>query len=222
LALEAMPLTDDLKRLAITLFDLRGAPKDVLQTLSGLDLPLAQQPIVQTLKTLVDLLEVSDRNHPNYHIPAFILDLSLIQTFDYYTGIVFEVINQTATGYNILAQGGRYDTLLSLYHPQGKGVPGIGFVLNMDDVQRLLAPRGQIPQATPATDWLVVPKSPSAAAAAFTYAQRIRSAANLVRVEVELQSADNMNTIRAQAKQRRIQQIAWVDEDGTPHIEAVH
>lgn len=224
LALEEMPLTAELKQLAVTLFDLRGTPKDVLQTISSLDLSADQQATVQGLKTLVDLLESTTPQDTPCHIPAFILDLSLIQTFDYYTGIVFEVINRTATGYNVLAQGGRYDTLLSLYHPQGQGMPGVGFVFNMDDVQKLLLPKGQLPQSTPASHWLVVPKTPAAVAAAFRYAQRIRTSTNLVRVEVELQGCADANAgaIRTQAKQRHIQQIAWVDTDGTPDVEAIH
>jgi len=55
-----------------------------------------------------------------------ILDLSLIQTLDYYTGIVFEVVSDIEAQTRILGQG-RYDQLLGLYHPQGETIPGIGF-----------------------------------------------------------------------------------------------
>ena len=221
LALESMPLVDELKQHALMLFDLRGEPKSVLQKVSLLELTSAQKDIVNNLKALVEMLESSRRQHSSCTIPSFILDLSLVRPFDYYTGIVFEVVNQTATGYNVLGQGGRYDQLLGLYHPQGEGVAGIGFVFNMEDLQKLLAPRGQLPKAMPASHWLVVPKSPTAAAAAFAYAQRIRESTNLVRVEVDLGDRPTPEDTKTYAKHRHIQQIAWIDADGTPEIEAI-
>ena len=219
LALESLPLSDELTQRALTLFDLRGTPQDVLQRVSELQLTPEENTIVGKLKTLVDMLESSQ--HPNTQIPSFILDLSLIRPFNYYTGIVFEVINQTDTGYNILGQGGRYDELLGTYHPQGKGVPGIGFVVNLDPIQKLLIPRGHLPQHTPKSDWLVVPKSAGAAVAAFAHAQRIRESTNLVRVEVALAGHASPEHTHAYAKQCGIKQLAWIDEDGTPTIEAV-
>ena len=219
LAIEAMPLTDVLKQRALTLFDLRGTPKDVLQRVSTLDLTADEQAIVENLKTLVEMLE--NTRHPNAAIPSFILDLSLIQSFNYYTGIVFEVINQTETGYEVLGQGGRYDELLATYHPQGNGVPGIGFVVNLDPIQKLLVPRGNLPQSTPQSDWLVVPKSANAAAAAFAHAQRIRESTALVRVEVSLDGHAEPDKTHSYAKTCGIKQIVWVDTEGTPEIEAV-
>lgn len=219
LTLETMPLTDKLKQRALTLFDLRGVPQDVLQQVSALQLTPAQQTIVENLKTLVDMLESTQ--HSNVHLPSFILDLSLIRPFNYYTGIVFEVINQTETGYNILGQGGRYDDLLGTYHPQGEGVPGIGFVVNLDPIQKLLVPRGELPQSTPKSDWLVVPKAPAAAAAAFAHAQRIRESTNMVRVEVAVNAQKSSGDILDYAKLCGIKQIAWVDRDGKPEIETI-
>ncbi|MEM9215093.1 MAG: ATP phosphoribosyltransferase regulatory subunit [Cyanobacteria bacterium P01_F01_bin.150] len=219
LALETMPLTDDLKQRALTLFDLRGTPQDVLQRVFTLQLTPDEQAIVNNLKTLVDLLESTE--HPNTKLPSFILDLSLIRPFNYYTGIVFEVINQTETGYDLLGQGGRYDELLATYHPQGDGVPGIGFVVNMDPIQKLLGSKGHLPQSTPKSDWLVIPKSADAAAAAFTHAQRIRESTNLVRVEVAVDGHTSSVDTHTYAKICGIKQLAWIDADGTPEIEAV-
>jgi len=237
LALEDMALGEGLKELALTLFDLRGTPEAVLKTVSSLDLTPSQKTIIQKLTDLVDLLSTGCTAQPPdtpssgaapMDLPAFTLDLSLIRPFDYYTGIVFEVINQTATGYNILAQGGRYDTLLELYHPQGKDVAGIGFVINVDDVQKLLAPRGHLPQTTPSSDWLVVPTSSDATSAAFAYAQRLRQSATLIRVEVALESVSRSDssgadreTIRQSARTHQITKIAWIDADGTPDIETL-
>ncbi|NEQ29085.1 MAG: ATP phosphoribosyltransferase regulatory subunit, partial [Microcoleus sp. SIO2G3] len=152
-------------------------------------------------------------------IPNLTIDLSLMRTFDYYTGIVFEVVS--SSGQRILGQGGRYDQLLGLYHPQGQSYPGVGFVLNIEELHQTLLPSGQLPSRTPAIDWLVVPKTPQAYAAAFAYAQTLRQSADLVRVEVELGERQTPDAIRQYGRDRRIRQIAWVDEAGDSAIEVL-
>lgn len=211
LALEALPLSADLRQLALLLFDLRGQPAQVLQQVSQLDLNPEQRASVSRLKSLIELLEAS-----RAWKPPLILDLSLIQTFDYYTGIVFEVVSAQ----RVLGQGGRYDQLLGLYHPKRESQPGIGFVLNIEELHQVLLPKGALPAQTVPSDWLVVAASPDAQAAAFAYAQKLRESAHLVRVELEL-AQRSPDEIRAYAAARQIKQMAWVDADGLPQIEAL-
>ncbi len=205
--LETLPIADDLRQHALFLLDLRGSPADVLQHVVQLPLEPPQQEAVTNLKSLVDLL-------PSSQTSTITLDLSLVQTFDYYTGIVFEVVCHSATGQWVLGQGGRYDRLLSLYHPQGAPCPGIGFSLNIDDIRQALMPSAQVPSHLPASDWLVVPLSPQAYGAAFCHAQELRSAPGNARVELHLDIDYDQQAIRTIAQQRRIQQIAWVTADG--------
>lgn len=214
IALETLPLSAELREQALFLLDLRGQPTDVLQRVSSLDLDNAQRTIVNRLKALTELLEASSTR-----LPSIVLDLSLIQAIDYYTGIVFEVVGPS--GRRVLGQGGRYDQLLGLYHPQGENCPGIGFVLNIEDLHQVLLALGQLPLQTPTGDWLVVPTSPQACAAAFAHAQKIRESAHLVRVEVELNDAIDPEAIQAYAQRRQIKQIVWVSEEGVPKIEPV-
>ena len=140
----------------------------------------------------------------------------MIQTFDYYTGIVFEAVSAQ----RVLGQGGRYDQLLGLYHPKRESQPGIGFVLNIEELHQVLLPKGCLPAQTAPSDWLVVSASPDAQAAAFTYAKKLRESAHLVRVELEL-AERSPDEIRAYASQRQIKQIAWVQADGLPQIESL-
>ncbi|MFQ3628532.1 MAG: ATP phosphoribosyltransferase regulatory subunit, partial [Cyanobacteriota bacterium] len=218
LQLESLPLSPDLRERALLLLDLRGRPADVIQRVSALDLDAQQRDAVNALKSLLELLHDSfGREHRSP--PNLVLDLSLVQTFDYYTGIVFEVVSSGNSGQRVLGQGGRYDQLLSLYHPQQQTCPGIGFTFNIEDLHQVLLPTGQLPAQTPPSDWLVVPKTPEAIAAAFAYAQTIRDSAHLVRVEVDLVPRDSLDATRRYAGDRRIGHIAWIAADGTPEIE---
>lgn len=215
IALENLSLPVKLRERALLLFDLRGRPEDVLQQVSCLDLDEAGEQIVNNLKSLVELLACSC-SEP---LPL-ILDLSLLQTFDYYTGIVFDAIALKDNQFHTLAQGGRYDQLLGVYHPQGKSSPGIGFSFYLEDLHSCLLATKALPQETPASDWLVIPKNPQAESAALLYAQKLRSSKHLVRVEVELEKRAP-EQIREYARIHRLNRLAWVSEDGTPVIEAV-
>jgi len=214
-ALETLPLSPELQKRALFLFDLRGRPEDVLQKVASLDLNLCEQKIVNNLKSVIELLRQSSPSP----LPL-ILDLSLVQTIDYYTGIVFQVVSNTDTSQRILGQGGRYDQLLGLYHPQGETYPGIGFCLNIEDLHYILLSSPQLPRQIPASDWLVAPEMPQAEAAAFTYAQRLRDSEHLVRVEMDL-GGRTPSDIRDYARRRRITYIAWIKADGTPVIETL-
>ncbi|AFY42458.1 ATP phosphoribosyltransferase regulatory subunit [Nostoc sp. PCC 7107] len=211
--IDTLPLSEDLRDRARIMLDLRGKSQDVLQKVSSLGLDAEQQAAVNSLNSLVELLE-GERNFP------VILDLSLIQTIDYYTGIVFEIVNNSDYPARVLGRGGRYDQLLGLYHPQGENIPGIGFVLNIEDLYQVLLSSQQLPQDIPASNWLVVPETENAEAAAFAYSQKLRDSTHLVIVEMELGGRD-AEAIRQYASDRRIAQIAWIKADGSPTIESI-
>jgi ATP phosphoribosyltransferase regulatory subunit len=221
-ALEEMQLAPELRQHALDLLDLRGHPEDVLQGLGQLTLEADAQSAVERLKSLVAMVREVCREGGDRTAPAITLDLSLIQPFDYYTGLVFEVVSGPEQGCQVLGRGGRYDHLLALFQGQGDGFPGIGFVLNIESLHQVLLSTGHLPQDTPPSDWLVVPTVPQAAAAAFTYAQTLRTSASLVRAEVHLAPDESPTATRDLARQRRISRIAWIGPDGLPDIEALN
>ena len=216
ITLENLDVADELRQRALQMLDLRGRPQDVLQAVSQFDLTSDKQAIVHELKSLVELLQSADPDQP------FILDLSLIQSFDYYTGMVFEVVANMPQGRQVVGKGGRYDNLLGVFDPKGRSYPGIGFMFNVESLHQALLGTGHLPDATPASDWLVVPKTPQAALAAFQYAQTIREGNALIRVELYLEPEDDAAIIRDRARDRRISRIAWITEDSPPAIETVN
>ncbi|MFO0055388.1 MAG: ATP phosphoribosyltransferase regulatory subunit [Dolichospermum sp.] len=211
--LDTLPLGEELHQRAKIMLDLRGDSREVLEKVSSLHLEPDQQEAINNLKSLVELLEGKF---------PLILDLSLIQTIDYYTGIVFEVvsdISDTNVQAQVVGRGGRYDQLLGLYHPQNESIPGIGFELSIDDLYQILSFNQQLPQNIPASHWLVVPETPGAEAAAFDYAEKLRNTIDLVRVEIDLGGRD-VSAIRQYASDRSITKIAWIKADGSHTIEA--
>jgi len=215
IGLEQLPLSAELRDRALMLLDLRGNPGDVLQQVSRLDLTPSQQDALTNLKSLIDLLQET----APFPIPV-ILDLSLIQTFDYYTGIVFEVVTQQAGSVRVLGQGGRYDQLLGVYHPQGESQPGIGFSWQIEELHQVLLPTGQLPE--PATcDWLVVPLDACACATAFRHAQHLRQTDHALQVELDL-GGRTPDEVRDDARDRRIASIAWVQANAEIRVEPVH
>ncbi|MGF1520872.1 MAG: ATP phosphoribosyltransferase regulatory subunit [Leptolyngbyaceae cyanobacterium] len=214
--LETLDLPSELRDRALQMLDLRGHPKDILQAVSQLGLNDHQHSIVSALKSLVDTLQSSTT------VKSLILDLSLIQSYDYYTGIVFEVVALTPQGRQVVGKGGRYDNLLGVFHPKGQSYPGIGFMFSVESLHQAIIGTGYLPQSTPASDWLVVPRTIQAAALAFKYAQTIREGGAPIRVELYLEPETDMNLIRDRARTRNISRIAWIAEDGSPEIETVN
>lgn len=211
--IDTLPLSEEHRDRAKVMLDLRGKSAEVLQKIGTLNLDTGQQEAVNNLKALVELIE-SQGNC------SLILDLSLIQTFDYYTGFVFEVVSDIDNQARVIGRGGRYDKLLGLYHPQSKDIPGTGFALFIEDLYHVLSTSGQLPQPKLASDWLVVPENSSAIAAAFTYAEKLRSSTHLVKVEMELSRRDKQ-AIQKYASDREIAQIAWIKADGSKTVESV-
>ncbi len=212
ITLESLELNAALKAQALMLFDLRGKPETVLSKISALDLDDHAQTIVNNLKSLIELLNSSAKQP----LPLT-LDLSLLQTFDYYTGIVFEAVSFQDNQSYILAKGGRYDRLLGLYDPQGQTSPGIGFSLSIEDLHSCLLATDKLPQQAPSSDCLVIPTTKDVSAAALKYARQLRKDSS-IRVELDLGNRSE-TAIKQYAQTCRIKQLIWIEADGTPRVE---
>ena len=213
ITLEKLDLTADLKARALMLFDLRGKPEIVLSKISTLDLDDTARSTVNNLKSLIELLDSSSQRP----LPLT-LDLSLLQTIDYYTGIVFKAVSFQDHQSYILAKGGRYDRLLGLYDPQGKTSPGIGFSFSIEDLHSCLLSTDKLPQQAPSSDCLVIATTKEAESAAFQYARQLRN--DSIKVELEL-SDRNPAAIAQYARTCRIEKLIWIETDGTSRVETL-
>lgn len=215
-ALENLPIPDQSRSRALELLDLRGTPQDVLARVMNLPWISDFSGEIDYLKSLIALWEsaVESQNLGG----TLILDLSLMQTFNYYTGIVFEVVSAN----HIVAQGGRYDQLLGVYHPQGITYPSIGFCLNLEDLQKVLL--ANLPTESQTSNYLVVPAQQAAIAATFAHAAELRRSSqansnrNVVEVALEWREPE---AVRNHARSRGIKQIAWVSSDQAVTVEQV-
>jgi ATP phosphoribosyltransferase regulatory subunit len=217
ISLERLPLDPELRKRALLLLDLRGQPEHVFQQAEQLNLTEQQRQALNRLQSLVRLYETS----LGAQASPLILDLSLVQTFDYYSGIVFEVVCPLENGIWTLAQGGRYDHLMEIYHPEGQGTAGIGFSLNIEELQQVLLTAGQLPQRAPTSEWLVVPTQESASLAALDQLKQLQADHPQSRIELYLDPMTNPQTVRQFAAQRAIAQVVWVEPNGRVQTEVL-
>ncbi|MDJ0842818.1 ATP phosphoribosyltransferase regulatory subunit [Crocosphaera sp.] len=203
---------EELKQRATLLFNLRGKPEDVLSKVQDLPLDETGKSCLNNLKSLIELV-----NYNEVKSLPLILDLSLIQTFDYYTGIIFKAVGQTNNQLQNLGQGGRYDQLLGVYHPQNKSAPGIGFSLNVGALHRCLLSTDVLPQKPNSIDYLVVAKTPESQIQALKYAQKLRDDDKSLRVTIDLENR-NEEQITKYAQENGIKTIVWIEKGKGPII----
>lgn len=215
ITLENLELDESLKNQALMLFDLRGKPEDILSKISAMNLDAEATEIVNNLKSLIELLN-SSVDKPL----SLTLDLSLLQTFDYYTGIVFKAVSFQGRDSYVLAEGGRYDQLLGLYDPQGKSSPGVGFSMSIEDLHSCLLSTKKLPQQAPQSDCLVIPTTTEVEVIALKYARKLRSEDDSARIEIDLGERSEA-AIKQYAKTCRIKQLVWIEADGNPRVESL-
>lgn len=94
-----------------------------IRSLEDLPSELADNEVVSSLKELFALLHLSG-------IENAVFDITLMRGFDYYTGVVFEIVDTDPQNNRAMFGGGRYDGLIANFGVQP--VPTVGF--GMGDV----------------------------------------------------------------------------------------
>jgi histidyl-tRNA synthetase len=99
------------------------------------------------LAQLIDMLKEAD-------IPNAVFDITVIRGFDYYTGIVFEIMDTDPENNRAMMGGGRYDGLIGLFGVEP--IPTVGFGWGDVTLQNFLESHDLMPQNRPETDLYVV------------------------------------------------------------------
>lgn len=109
------------------------------------DLPdeVYQNPAVAELKKLINLLEASGIKNIEF-------DFSVMRGLDYYTDIVFEVVDNDPDNNRSMFGGGRYDGLVGMFGVEP--LPTVGFGMGDVTLQNFLESRKLMPKIKTETD----------------------------------------------------------------------
>jgi histidyl-tRNA synthetase len=150
------------------LVQLRGKPQEVLPMAQQLlnEYEIDPQPL-QEINNILQLLAIFNGtdNLPN-NLPSYVsLDLGLTRGLQYYTGTIFELLDQQG---NHLGGGGRYDDLVFTLGGNSS-IPATGFSLNLEMVCQALKPKFH-----PVISVSIAPVQPELVPATIEIAQKLR------------------------------------------------
>lgn len=148
-------------------------------TLADLPAELAGTEAVRSLAAITDLL--TELGLSNWRF-----DPALMRGFDYYTGMVFEVFDQSPANARALFGGGRYDGLTDLFG--GESVPAVGFGVSDVSMENYLETYGLAPELDAGVDVRVIALPGDVAA--LRLAARLRGQGMTVDTDLEERSAE--------------------------------
>lgn len=128
------------------------------------------------------------------------VDLGIVNKTDYYTGLIIKGYLQ-GHGEEVLS-GGRYDRLISEF---GYDVPAVGFAINVNAIEKVIAKNGELP-SVPTAD-VVVFAEPGCEAEAFKAARKLREQGLIV----ENALFDDLDSAREYAIDRKIPKVVVID-----------
>ncbi len=201
-----LPLDEAIKGNILRIPTLRGG-REVLSQAAGLAPAGAAHEALATLDEIWQALD-------DYGVSSFItLDLGLVRTMDYYTGMVFEGYT-AGMGYPICG-GGRYDQLLGHFGPEQ---PAVGFALNLEHLMEVLQRIRRLPAISGFT---YAAYEEGSRKRAFAAASELRGEGQKVIVDIEPRTnEDALNRCKAMGASRMLYFIseAGVEEDGGQNV----
>ncbi len=160
--------------------------------------PVSQEAIARMRKVYTALV--------NYGYEKYVsFDLSMINRFNYYTGIIFRGYTY-GTG-DAIVKGGRYNTLLEKF---GKKAPSVGFAIYVDDLMNAIA-RNHIVVPLDYTNILVLYKE-AYQKQAISYACNLRSDDKKVEL-VRMSKRHDLQEYKSYAQKMHFEKIAFFAEN---------
>ncbi len=199
-AAHEMPLS--LKALLLDLPKLFGS-KEIIQRLEGMEIGQRAADALKSLKSVLEILE--DRGVSSY----VSVDLGMVQSLNYYTGIVFRGYTY-GVGFPILS-GGRYDNLVSRF---GLDCPATGFSMGINLL--LMAMERQHLKSQMSAEGVLVCYESGSRRLAMIFCESLRCEGRMAEMDI-LGECDAMGVDRrvTYAKRRGYAQVSLVKTDGT-------
>jgi len=154
------------------------------------------------LRNLRDVLRLLEEDGLLRYVSV---DLGMLQSLDYYTGIIFKGFTY-GIGFPVLS-GGRYDNVVSEF---GRALPSTGFSLGVNLVMAALRRQGSAP-ALAGPD-VLFGYDPAVRAQANAAVAAERAAGHGVAVDVQRRSEAEL---RAEGARRGIARVLYMDAEGT-------
>ena len=195
----------NLRKLLEAMPTLYGKPEKVFEKIQSYHLATEDVEPLTHLQRVVDILH-------DYGYGEYIhLDLSLINHFDYYDGILFQGY---LTGHGkVIVQGGRYDPLTESF---GRKIPSLGFGINLDEVIQAMKKFNQSIESPYYTDYLVLYED-SERTEAFQIAETIRNKGFVV----EMNAKKDLKEQIIGAQKKNIKEIIVYKEDRLELIDLI-
>lgn len=153
-----------------------------VEVIGRLDALLAEAGVPEGERGTAELRSLADELADLFEAGRVSFDFSIINSFDYYTGIIFKGYAEGIAA--SLASGGRYDAVLANY--DRPGLVACGFALSLERLQEVLGEPGESGVVTPGVRVaerpirIAVPKG-----SLFADSVRVLSAAGLPTAELE-------------------------------------
>lgn len=189
---------DPLRKLILDLPKLFGS-RDILQKINQEDIGKEAARAIENIKEVLEILD--DRNLAQY----VSLDLGMVQSLNYYTGIVFRGYTY-GVGFPILS-GGRYDRLLAKF---GRECEATGFSLGINMVMMALERQKKLARQEPEGVFVTYEKNARKLASDYCR-QLIR---NDCITELDLMQM-GMEESKKYAKSRGFSKIVCIKNDGS-------
>lgn len=170
LRLDETDMEDEIKKIALNLPSLFGSV-EILDRLENLDLNEMSRNALKNLREIMDIVE-------QFGFSKFVsIDLGMVPSLDYYTGIIFKGFTHSV-GFPIIS-GGRYDNLVEEF---GKSMSATGFSIGINMVMDAIQ-RQKLVCETSVIDVFMI-YSEDARKVAFEYAGSLRDEGMRVRMDI--------------------------------------
>jgi ATP phosphoribosyltransferase regulatory subunit len=190
-------MPEGLKALILDMPKLFGS-RDIIQRLEGQPIGARATAALESLRTVLEILE--DRGM-GAHVS---IDLGMVQSLGYYTGIVFRGYTH-GVGFPILS-GGRYDSLVSRF---GMDCPATGFSMGVNFILMALERQQRSRQMEPGG--VLVTYAAGGRTAAAQACDRYRAAGLVAELDV---AGRDVGAAEAYARARGHRLLALADETG--------